>query len=264
MDRFGGPVTEWGVIVANAQGNDYVLIDHFDNSHGADSWRRSHPHPVFSADGKRIYFNVSSGPWTQLNVAERRATDPSQLGATGTRCFREEDEDTPIMNFWRLLTTLRALLFVLLFVVGMFVLVTTEIYKEMAVEAACRREFGLEWKEHYERHFGPGSLSEAHEKIAGRVIGVLVILTIVFLIYRNLAGRMNARTAYRGAGEGLAERQLHAPALFAFLGVRSRLFSFSFFNREWTRRKGRGAPHLSIRIPCFSSIAVAHPFDRKN
>jgi hypothetical protein len=93
------------------------------------------------------------------------------------------------MNVWRLLTTLRALLFVLFFVVGMLVLVTTEIYKELTVEAACRRQFGLEWKEHYERHFGPGSLSEAHEKIAVGVVGVLVILTIMFLIYRNLAGK---------------------------------------------------------------------------
>ena len=39
-------------------------------SASANSWRRSHPHPAFSPDGKRLYFNVSSGPWTQLHVAE--------------------------------------------------------------------------------------------------------------------------------------------------------------------------------------------------
>ncbi len=72
MDRFGGKNTEWGIFVANAQGNDHVIIDQFDNSHGAKSWRVSHPHPVFSPDGKRIYFNVSSGQWTQLYVAERQ------------------------------------------------------------------------------------------------------------------------------------------------------------------------------------------------
>jgi len=27
-------------------------------------------HPVFSADGRRIHFNVSNGPWTQFHVAE--------------------------------------------------------------------------------------------------------------------------------------------------------------------------------------------------
>jgi len=78
MDRFGGSATDWGVIVANARGNDYVLIDHFDNSHGAASWRRSHPHPVFSPDGKRIYYNVSSGEWTQLKVAECAVPQASQ------------------------------------------------------------------------------------------------------------------------------------------------------------------------------------------
>jgi hypothetical protein len=31
----------------------------------------SHPHPVFSADGKRIYYNVSDGEFTRLHVAER-------------------------------------------------------------------------------------------------------------------------------------------------------------------------------------------------
>jgi len=72
MDKLGGKETDWGVVVFNAKGNDYVLIHQFDNSHGATSWRRSHPHPVFSADGKRIYFNISSGPWSQLHVAERQ------------------------------------------------------------------------------------------------------------------------------------------------------------------------------------------------
>ena len=30
----------------------------------------SHPHPAFSPDGKRLYFNVSDGKWTRLHVAE--------------------------------------------------------------------------------------------------------------------------------------------------------------------------------------------------
>ena len=33
------------------------IIHRADNTHGARSWRISHPHPVFSPDGKRIYFN---------------------------------------------------------------------------------------------------------------------------------------------------------------------------------------------------------------
>jgi hypothetical protein len=71
LEKFGGTEKEWGVVVADARGTNYVIIHRFDNSHGAKSWRVSHPHPVFSPDGQRIYFNVSSGPWTTLHVAER-------------------------------------------------------------------------------------------------------------------------------------------------------------------------------------------------
>ena len=71
LDKFGGTENEWGVIVADVRTGDYVFLARFDNSHGAKSWRRSHPHPVFSPDGHRIYFNVSSTEWTQLHVAER-------------------------------------------------------------------------------------------------------------------------------------------------------------------------------------------------
>lgn len=71
MDVFGGSAKEWGIVLADARGNSHLLLHQFDNSGGATSWRRSHPHPSFSKDGKRIYFNVSAGPWTRLFVAER-------------------------------------------------------------------------------------------------------------------------------------------------------------------------------------------------
>ncbi|MEW6306167.1 MAG: hypothetical protein AB1705_22090 [Verrucomicrobiota bacterium] len=70
MDKLGGSATHWGVAVADARGTNHVVIHEADNSRGARSWRRSHPHPIFSADGRRIYFNVSSSQWTQLYVAE--------------------------------------------------------------------------------------------------------------------------------------------------------------------------------------------------
>jgi Tol biopolymer transport system component len=70
MDRFGGEATDWGIILADARGGQHLLLHQFKNSEGASSWRRSHPHPIFSADGKRIYFNVSQGRWTRLYVAE--------------------------------------------------------------------------------------------------------------------------------------------------------------------------------------------------
>jgi len=70
LENFGGKRTDWGVVVTDVQGAGQVVIHKFDNSHGAQSWRPSHPHPVFSGDGKRIYYNVSDGEFTRLFVAE--------------------------------------------------------------------------------------------------------------------------------------------------------------------------------------------------
>lgn len=74
LETFGGTAKEWGVVVADVRGTNYVIIDRFDNSKGAKSWRKSHPHPSFSPDGQRIYFNISSNQWSQLHVAERATT----------------------------------------------------------------------------------------------------------------------------------------------------------------------------------------------
>ena len=71
MSSFGGARNEWGVVLADAKGTGQIILHSSDNSHGAQSWRVSHPHPVFSADGKRIYFNVNDGEFTRLFVAER-------------------------------------------------------------------------------------------------------------------------------------------------------------------------------------------------
>lgn len=68
----GGKGDEWGVQVADMNGGKWVLLQSFAQNGGAKSWRRNHPHPIFSADGKRIYYNVNEGPFTRLMVAERR------------------------------------------------------------------------------------------------------------------------------------------------------------------------------------------------
>jgi len=69
-ESFGGDKNEWAIVVGSIKSAEHVLVHRFDNSQGARSWRKAHPHPVFSPDGRRVYFNVSSGPWTQLYVAE--------------------------------------------------------------------------------------------------------------------------------------------------------------------------------------------------
>jgi Tol biopolymer transport system component len=70
LESLGGKPGEWGILVGDIRGERHQIIHRFDNTHGAKSWRVNHPHPVFSADGRRIYFNVNSGDWTQLYVAE--------------------------------------------------------------------------------------------------------------------------------------------------------------------------------------------------
>jgi len=72
LDPFGGKPGEWGIFVLDARGGEgrYEILHRFDNSRGARTWRHNDPHPVFSADGRRIYFNVNETDWTQLYVAE--------------------------------------------------------------------------------------------------------------------------------------------------------------------------------------------------
>jgi hypothetical protein len=70
MERIDGAAGEWGIVVVDPATAEWVLIDRFDDSQGAASWRRCHPHPVFSADGRRIYYTVGKTPWSQLHVAE--------------------------------------------------------------------------------------------------------------------------------------------------------------------------------------------------
>jgi hypothetical protein len=70
LNRFeGGAVGSWGVVVGDFAGR-YRVLHRFDHSQGATSWRKPHPQPVFSHDGRRLYFNVSASEWTQLHVAE--------------------------------------------------------------------------------------------------------------------------------------------------------------------------------------------------
>lgn len=68
---FGRPGA-WAIGVGSTKRDEYVVVDVFDNTQGARSWRHNHPHPVFSADGRRLYYNVNDGPWTRLMVAERK------------------------------------------------------------------------------------------------------------------------------------------------------------------------------------------------
>jgi Tol biopolymer transport system component len=70
LGTLGDTPGQWGIVVCDIRGEHHQVLHKFDNSRGAKSWRKNHPHPIFSADGKRIYFNVNSGDFTQLYVAE--------------------------------------------------------------------------------------------------------------------------------------------------------------------------------------------------
>jgi Tol biopolymer transport system component len=67
--EFGKP-GDWAIVVGSTKTDEWLVVAQFNNTHGAKSWRVSHPHPAFSADGRRIYYNVSDGDWTRLFVAE--------------------------------------------------------------------------------------------------------------------------------------------------------------------------------------------------
>ncbi|MDB6137324.1 MAG: hypothetical protein JWO94_396 [Verrucomicrobiaceae bacterium] len=67
----GAKTKDWGIVVGDMRGGKWALVHSFDQSQGAKSWRGNHPHPAFSADGRRIYFNVNDGPFTRLFVAEQ-------------------------------------------------------------------------------------------------------------------------------------------------------------------------------------------------
>jgi hypothetical protein len=73
LDRLDGPLHgasgEWGVVVEDLHSGEHVLVDRFDHTQGARSWRRSHPHPVFGADSSRFYFCTSASTWTRLYLA---------------------------------------------------------------------------------------------------------------------------------------------------------------------------------------------------
>jgi Tol biopolymer transport system component len=66
---FGKP-GDWAIVVGDTSTDRFVVVAQFNNTGGAKSWRRSHPHPAFSVDGRRIYYNVSEGDQTRLFVAE--------------------------------------------------------------------------------------------------------------------------------------------------------------------------------------------------
>lgn len=78
VTNLGGPPGHWGVTVCDVRGSQYEVLHRFDNSRGAKSWRKNHPHPVYSADGQRIYFNVNQGDWTELYVAEATSNTAPQ------------------------------------------------------------------------------------------------------------------------------------------------------------------------------------------
>ena len=72
LQPFGGARGEWGVAVCDVTGRSWTMIARFRGDQGAATWRKNHPHPAFSPDGNRIYYNVNSGKYTRLFVAERR------------------------------------------------------------------------------------------------------------------------------------------------------------------------------------------------
>ncbi len=83
LEPLGGSKGEWGVAVCDVRGGNWTWIDRFRGDQGATTWRKNHPHPAFSPDGNRVYYNVNSGKYTQLHVAER--TEPLKMTPRGVK-----------------------------------------------------------------------------------------------------------------------------------------------------------------------------------
>lgn len=67
----------WSIVVADLAGGGWRLLWRAPGcGPGTSSWRPPHPHPVFSADGRRIYFNLNTGANTLLHVAAVRTGGP--------------------------------------------------------------------------------------------------------------------------------------------------------------------------------------------
>ncbi len=61
----------WSVVMCDPETGTFVRLHELRQlPDGSTSWRPAHPHPVFSHDGKRLYFNVAKDGWTRLHVAE--------------------------------------------------------------------------------------------------------------------------------------------------------------------------------------------------
>lgn len=67
--NYGHP-GDWAVAVGSTEKDEFVLLHVFGNTQGARTWRHNHPHPAFSADGRRVYYNINESNWTTLMVAE--------------------------------------------------------------------------------------------------------------------------------------------------------------------------------------------------
>lgn len=64
----------WSIVVIDRETSEYCTVHEMHEANGgAKSWRPPHPHPVFSSDGQRLYFNVNQGGWTRLYVVDAAA-----------------------------------------------------------------------------------------------------------------------------------------------------------------------------------------------
>lgn len=75
LGKSDGALDEWAAVVGSLAAGRHRIVHRFENGRGSTSWRESHPHPVFSQDGRRLYFNVSADRWTRLYVAEVAASN---------------------------------------------------------------------------------------------------------------------------------------------------------------------------------------------
>jgi hypothetical protein len=83
----------------------------------------------------------------------------------------------------------KGMISVALAVLLMLVFVGYQVFEEISMELAYYREFGREWRQHYEIHFGQDSLSHAHVNLAIGMAGIPSVFTLTLLLFREISGR---------------------------------------------------------------------------
>ena len=75
--------------------------------------------------------------------------------------------------------------FTVIFIVLNIVVVGGMIYKQRKLEQGFQQMYGDDWKEQYDKRYGPDSLDRAHTRTVAGYAGIPIITILLWLIYKQ-------------------------------------------------------------------------------